>query len=145
MRSHLAALSCLVALAGCSGLAHLDPGYAFPSKRREHVSDATEAFASNLRWGRIEQAASFVAPEYRIDFLHLMAGDTPLRFTDYEVLAVELGPSAGEAQALVTFRLHRLPSMSEIAISDAQRWRYDTGTRRWRVTPDLAVYRDAID
>lgn len=144
MRRALVAVVCLVVLNGCSLLGYTDPKFLFPSKRETQVRAATESFAVNLRWGRYEVAAAHLEKDLRIDFMKMV--HTPngvVRFTDYEVLAVELGPGMKEASALVQFKLHRLPSMNEVAITDEQIWRYDPWDRRWYLAPELATYRDA--
>lgn len=139
----LAALLALL-LSGCSVLGYMAPRYWYPPNRKESVETLAESFAANLRWGNYEVAAAHIAPGKRIEFLKLVRDpQAPVRFTDYEVLAVELGPGMGEAHALVHFRLHRLPSMTETAFVDEQVWRYDASNMRWFLEPQIAAYRDA--
>jgi hypothetical protein len=122
----------------------VDPNFLLPHKREAKVRFATEAFAANLRWNRYSEAAEFIVPEHRIPFLKLVQDpDRPVRFTDYSVSTVEMGPSMREAQALVTFNLHRLPSLKEQMILDEQRWRYFPAKRAWLIELDLSVYERA--
>ncbi len=131
-------------LCGCQVLGYLSPKFLVPMNRKEAVTEQTEAFATNLRWGRYDAAAAHVEPQQRIEFLKLVRDPrAPVRFTDWEVLAVELGPGMTEATALVHFKLHRLPSMTEIEIADEQTWRYEASRLRWFLVPKLAAYRDA--
>ena len=131
-------------LTGCSAIGYADPDFWMPSKRRGEVRTATEAFATSLRWGMYEAAAMRVEPTRRIDFLKVVHDPSGrLRFTDYQVLAVELGPGARDAKALVAFRLQRLPSMTEVNFSDEQTWRYEPSARAWFLVPQLSAYRDA--
>jgi hypothetical protein len=144
MRRALVVVACLVALNGCSVLGYADPKFLFSGKREKQVRASTESFAANLRWGRYEVAAAHIQKDLRIDFVKMV--HTPkglVRFTDYEVLAIELGPGMTEATALVQFKLHRLPSMNEISITDEQIWRYNAWDRRWYLEPSLSTYRDA--
>ncbi len=143
-RRKLLVVMLVLALGGCTAVGYASPNFLLAGKRKERVTEASEAFAANLRWGRYDVAASHVEPAQRIDFLKMVQDPQALlRFTDYEVMTVELGPGMGDARALVNFKLHRLPSMREQAFSDDQTWRYDARNRQWYLVPELAVYRDA--
>ncbi len=129
---------------GCSVLGYASPKFWYPPNKRDSMDLLTESFAANLRWGRYDVAAAHIVPGKRIEFLKLVRDPrAPVRFTDYEVLSVELGPGMGEARALVHFKLHRLPSMTETAFADEQVWRYHASQFRWFLEPELAAYRDA--
>ncbi len=131
-------------LSGCSVIGYMSPKFWYPPNRRDSIDLLTESFAANLRWGRYDVAAAHIAPDQRIAFLKLVRDpQAPVRFTDYEVLSVELGPGMSEARALVHFKLHRLPSMTETAFVDEQVWRYYPKRMRWFLEPELAAYRDA--
>jgi hypothetical protein len=131
-------------LSGCSVIGLVDPNFLLASKREDKVRFATESFAANLRWNRFPEAAELIAPEHRIAFLKLVQDpDRPVRFTDYSVSAVELGPGRREAQALVTFNLLRMPSLNERMLLDEQRWSYFPSKRAWLIEPDLAAYERA--
>ncbi len=115
-----------------------------PAQQESEVRRASESFASNLRWGRLDAAAQSVHPGQRLDFLQVVRDPaSPVRFTDYAVVGVALGEKEGEASALVEFTLHRLPSISELRFSDRQSWRYDERAGTWYLVPELAAYRDA--
>lgn len=129
---------------GCFVFGYADPDFVVPAKRRAEVRDAAEAFAANLRWGRFPAAAARVDPESRIEFLKLVQDpEEPMRFTGFEVMAVELGEEMTQARALVTFTLHRLPSMTEVVFHDDQQWRYEASHARWYLMPQLDAYRNA--
>ena len=135
-----------LAPSGCSLRRFTDLDYMVPAKRRAQVTEAAEGFAVNLRWGRYQQAAMRLEPSKRIEFLTLLqAPNASIRFTSFEVLAVELGEKPTEATALVAFGLHRLPSMTETRILDQQRWRYDPAKAFWYLDPELERYRNAVD
>jgi hypothetical protein len=137
-----AALTVLVA--GCS-VGYLSPSYLMPSEKLERVREAASGYSSSLRFGHLERAASFVAPDARKAFVDFFGTDAldGLRFTDVEIQAVTLGPESDEARVILVVRLYRLPSVSELTVSEEQQWRYDPGTRGWRITPDLTPYKEA--
>jgi hypothetical protein len=141
-RSAVIVLS-LVAFSGCSAIGYADPKFWLPHKREAQMKRSAEAFAANVRWGRYQQAAQLVDPEYRIDFLQAIDTTENVRYTEYEIMTVEMGPERKEASALVEFKLHRLPSMTEIAFRDEQTWRYEPAARGWYLMPELGLYRDA--
>jgi hypothetical protein len=87
-------------------------------------------------------ASAFVEPALRAQFATVFGGSdrNPLRFTDIEVGEMEFGPERGSATVHVQARMYRLPSVREISLTEAQRWRYDPGSQRWYVSPDFAAY-----
>ena len=145
LRQPLVALLLVFTLSGCSVLGYADPKFALPAKRAKAMKLSTDAFATNLRWGRYSEAGAFVEPDKRMEFLKMVRNpNSSIRFTDYEVVAVEMSDEeVTEATALVNFRLHRLPSMREVYFQDEQTWKYDAGDRKWYVDPDLTAYGDA--
>lgn len=141
---YLAALGLLVSgLSGCS-IGYADPDFLMPGTREEQVREAAEAFGANLRWDRHEYAAALVKPDERNAFLMLVRDPkAPVHFTDFELLNVELGEKMSEASTLMSFKLYRLPSTTEVQLLDEQSWTYDARKRRWFLTPSLETYRDA--
>ena len=141
-RAFVSALA-LVFLGGCAWLPY-NPNSLVPSKRRAALHKSTEAFAANLRFSRFDTAAAFVKEGQRIEFLKLVNDPrSEIRFTDYEVQQVELGETFSEGRALVNFRLHRLPSLTEVGLQDEQVWEYDSWKNAWFLVPDLETYRNA--
>lgn len=141
-RPWLVLLTCGFVLSGCTG--YMSPNYLMEGKRKQMVRQATESFAANLRWGRYPEAAARVEKGQRIAFLKMV--DSPqsrVRFTDFEVLMVELGPEKDQATALVNFNVHRLPSLKEVRFQDEQSWRYEPETGGWYLEPNLGIYREA--
>lgn len=128
--------------AGCLGYA--DPDFLMPSSREEHVRNAAEAFGANLRWNRHEYAAALVKSDERTAFLMLVRDPkAPVQFTDFELLNVELGEKMSEATALMSFKLYRLPSTTEVQLLDEQKWTYNPAKGNWFLSPSLERYRDA--
>jgi hypothetical protein len=132
----------LMVLAGvaCS-LGQVDPRFLIPSERKGKVREAAEAYAGDLRWGRIEQAARLVHPRARPAFLRTLSGPShALRFTHFEVESVELAPERDQANARVSFGLYRPPSLEEQRIVEQQVWHYEPDARAWYLEPDLPLY-----
>jgi hypothetical protein len=95
-----------------------------------------ERYGSDLRWGRVDEAAALVHPDRRAAFQRLMAGLTDrLRITSFEVESVDLATDRRTGTALVRYQLYRLPAVVE------ESRRESLGLRRalggWFVEPDL--------
>jgi hypothetical protein len=139
----LALIAAPLVLSGCS-IGYLSPSYLMPGEKLERVREAASGYNSSLRFGYLEQALGFVAAESRKEFIDFFATDASagLRFTDVEIQSVTLGPERDEARVLLVARMYRLPSVSELTISDEQVWRYDPSSQGWRITPDLKPYKE---
>ena len=129
------------ALAACS-LGYWNPNFLISNEARDRVEEAAIRYNNSLRFGNLEMAAQWVKPELRRDFL-LVFGEqasSPIRFTDVEVQEIQFGPARGEARILLSARLYRLPSVSEISLVDEQEWHYDPNAQTWFITPNLERY-----
>ncbi len=100
---------------------------------------AVESYGTNLRWGRVDEAAAFVDPESQAAFRQLLAGrEDRLRITEFQVTSVELGPDRRSGEAVVFYRLYRMPSVTEESRTERLGLRYDVLRDRWYVEPSLA-------
>lgn len=143
-RALLLALLWGIGLSACS-LGQLDPKYLIPSERRLKVSEAAEAYANGLRWGRLADAARWVHPNWRQAFLATVNDPAaPLRFTLFEVQSIRLGPGRDQARVRVSFAFYRPPSLKERNLVEEQVWRYEPSARQWYVDPDLGLYRGDV-
>ena len=132
-----------VTLAGCS-LGRGNPEFLIPAKRVAVVRDTAERYGDNLRWGRLDAALGMVEPDRRAMFLATSRdANPPLRFTNFEIVAVELGTSREEVEVLASFRLYRLPNLSERSVHELQVWRFDPARGRWYIRPDLSLFLDS--
>ena len=130
----------IASLAACS-LGRGNPEFLIPAKRVAVVRETAESYGDNLRWGRLEAAVGMVEPERRMAFLRtLRDANPPLRFTSFEIVAVELGSSRDEVEVLASFRLYRVPNLSERSVHELQVWRFDPARGRWYVRPDLSLF-----
>ncbi len=130
----------ILVLGGCT-LGRSNPDYLIPSKRAAIVRETAESYGDNLRWGRLQAAVGMVEPDRRAEFLvTLRDANPPLRFTSFEIVTVELGTSRDEVEVLASFRLYRLPNLSERTVRELQVWRFDPDRGRWYVRPDLSLF-----
>ncbi len=130
----LAALS----LGGCS-LGRYNPDILIPVKRVAMVREAAENYGANLRWGRLDAAVGMVEPDARTLFLvSFRDADPPVRFTSFEIIAIQPGESRVEVEVLASFRLYRLPDITERIVRERQIWRFQRGG--WYIRPDLALF-----
>jgi hypothetical protein len=86
----------------------------FRSPGLEEAQEVVERYGTELRWGRMSEAAELVHPDLRPHFQRLMVGqEDRLRITDFEVESVELTTDRLSGTALVRYRLYRLPAVVE--------------------------------
>ncbi len=108
--------------------------------RYEEAHRAVEAYGTNLRWGRINEAASFVYPENQAAFRQLLAGrEDRLRITEFQITSVELGEDKMSGEALVHYRVYRVPSVTEESRTERFALKYDALSDRWYVEPNLGT------
>ncbi len=130
----------VLSLASCS-LGWHNPDFLIPAKRMAMVREVAESYGNNLRWGRIAVAVGMVAPENRVSFLETFVdANPPLRFTSFEIVAIEDGQSRHEMEVLASFRLYRPPNLVERTIRERQIWRFDRNRARWYLSPDLSLF-----
>ncbi|MBN8481699.1 MAG: hypothetical protein J0L88_08930 [Xanthomonadales bacterium] len=121
----------LVRLLACIVLAAALPAAA--KSREKILVDTLRAYAATIRWGSIEQAESFVAPDWRT--AHPL---TPLelerfrqvRFTSYnERPAVAVDDF--EVRQTVEIGLVNLHSQQARTVIDNQVWKFDKKAKTW--------------
>jgi hypothetical protein len=114
-----------------------------PSDPFGHESDfrlIQKHFTQYVRWGKVREAAAFVVPEQREEFLALGPDLTDIRFTDWEILTLEY---AGEsARVDVQLRGYRLTTPIERTVLLVQDWQKAEGA--WQVRLELAALREGL-
>ena len=141
----LVALLWAMGLTACGVVSRFDPKFLIPSERKLKVSEAAEAYGTSLRWGQLEEAAAWVHPDWRRTFLARLTNPRrPVRFTQFDLGSIELGPERDQARVRASFALYRPPSLKEWQITERQVWRYEPEARRWYIEPDLALYRGEV-
>jgi hypothetical protein len=122
---------------GCLGF--LEPDFILPGKRMKVVRERAEWYGNNLRFGRIDYAATMVRQENREAFLEMFAG-TRVKFTSFDVMNVVPGETRMTAEVWATYEFYLPPSLRQHTVNEKQTWHFDAVRRSWSVEPDLAVF-----
>jgi hypothetical protein len=105
----------------------------------ESALAVAEEYGTELRWGRVDEAAALVHPDLRSGFQRLFAGyENRVRITSFEVESVELQQTQRTAQAMVRYELYRVSSLVEESRREPLRLRWELMGGRWYVEPDLS-------
>ena len=99
-------------------------------------------FTQYVRWGKVREAAEFVVPEQRDDFLALGPDLTDIRFTDWETLSLQYGGETARAE--VQLRGYRLSVPVERTVRLNQDWSKAEETGAWQVRLELAALREGL-
>ena len=129
----LATLACT--LAACAS----DP----TSGKAKALDDALRGYAATVRWGDIEQAESFVDPEYRA--AHPLSSIERSRFQQVRISGYNEQPpqrtGEDEVRQNVEIVLINENTQGVRSVMDRQVWRYDATAQRWWLSsglPDIA-------
>ncbi len=106
-----------------------------PLHRGDAFDEAQKRFTRMIRWGQIEKAASYVAEDAREQFLADAPALQGVRFTDYEVLVIDLEDGLRTGTVEVLFYGYRMPVMVEKTVAMTQEWEHGDGN--WRVRPTI--------
>ena len=111
-----------------------------PWEHRDALVRTQKRYTEAIRWGNLEQAARYVDPELRDEFLSLSSSFEQVRFTDYEIGELDLADEFERAAVDVTYRGYALPHYVERRVNEQQLWYRDAGIgNEWRVRPQLAA------
>jgi len=116
-----------------------------PSDPFDHESDfklIQKHFTQYVRWGKVREAAEFVVPEQREEFLALGPDLTDIRFTDWEILTLDYQDET--ARVNVQLRGYRLTTPIERIVPLVQNWEKAEDTGKWQVRLELAALRDGL-
>jgi hypothetical protein len=116
-----------------------------PSDPFGHESDfrlIQKHFTQYVRWGKVREAAAFVVPEQRDEFLALGPDLTDIRFTDWEILTLEY--EGESARVDVQLRGYRLSAPTERTVRLTQDWEKAEDTGAWQVRLELAALREGL-
>jgi len=138
-RGGLLLLGFLLLSGGCIG-----PLQRLRSPGVESAWEVADKYGTELRWGRVNEAAALVHPKLRTGFRRLLAGqEDRIRITSFEVESVEVQLDKRTAQAMVRYSLYRVPAVVEESRSGPLQLRWELSGGRWYVEPDLpALARD---
>ena len=74
-----------------------------PLDRRGEFKDTQTKFTQYVRWGRFQEAAKFIDPELREEFMSCAPEFSDLRFSDYEITRVDIGEGLQSASVEVRY------------------------------------------
>jgi len=131
----LAALGLALAALGCASLTD-------PLHRRSNFEDTQQRFTQYVRWGDMARASEYVEPELRDAFLSLGPEFSEIRFTDYEILHMDIAAGTREATVDVRYSGYQLSMMLEKHVDVRQEWHKTV--EGWRVRMDVDRIREAL-
>jgi hypothetical protein len=99
-------------------------------------------FTQYVRWGKVREAAEFVVPDQRQEFLALGPDLTDIRFTDWEIVTLEYLDESAKVD--VQLRGYRLTMPIERRVHLLQDWTKDEKTGAWQVRLELAALREGL-
>lgn len=130
MNRALAAVASAALIAACAGSMQTPESV---------LEDQLRDFHGHLRWGRFDEAAAYVAPDARGEFLgsYQELGDD-YEITEYELRGVTLDPREDTADVTVWIQWFRLPSTRVEEVTYDEHWAYDRTQRVWLMTERTA-------
>jgi hypothetical protein len=127
LRRRATSLACLLALVAGAGLGSL--GCAFgelrpddPFQRQLTLEDAHRLYTNYVRWNKFGEAAQFVDPELRDEFLAHAPRFRDFRFTDWEATPVVLDDDKQASTIHVTYYGYRTATLVEVPVEEVQEW-----------------------
>ncbi len=115
-----------------------------PLDRRGQFEDTQERFTQYIRWGKFEEAARFVDPEMREEFMSCAPEFSDLRFSDYEINQVAIQEGVKSASVDVRYTAYRLSLPVERTVALTEEWTRDEATGVWTVKLDIAKLRNTM-
>jgi len=123
-------------LGGCAGIDLLG--------RRSSFDETQKTFTQYIRWGRFEEASALIQPDLRSAFLDLAPELSDLRFTNYEILHVDLDQDTlAKATVEVRFQGYSLSSPVQKTVTLKQSWKKNEAGA-WQVALDLDKLRAGL-
>ena len=108
-----------------------------PFGREFSLEEVQKRYTTLVRWSAWHEAALYVAPEAREEFLEQAPPMKKLRITDYDLQPVDLNGEKEEATIRVTYRGYMVASPFEFEITETQHWKRHTVLNDWMVTPEF--------
>ena len=114
-----------------------------PLQKGDDFDQARKRFTRMIRWGQIDRASQYVLQEEREEFFEAAKVLRGVRFTDYEVLSVEVKDRLNTATVHVMFRGYAISQPLEKSVSVKQEWQRVGDS--WRVSPQIAQISGTFD
>ena len=138
MRRKPTLLLVILPLVFCSGcIAVFVEMFTDPMGRKASLYRAQREYTKLVRWSDVEEAARFVHPEMREQFLSYEGQFDGIRMTDFEIGEVTFGEREETATVRVTYHAYSMASMLEKEIKETQEWERPGGDNHWVVRPKL--------
>jgi hypothetical protein len=100
--------------------------------------ESQERFSRLVRWGYWEKAAEMVAPEDREHFLEAMSSLGDIKFTDWEVVVMDVAKGFHTADVDVRLEGYRESTLIHYEGVMTQHWELKDAVRgSWMVRPDV--------
>ena len=115
-----------------------------PLDRRGEFKNTQTKFTQYIRWGRFQEAAKFVDPELREEFMSCAPEFSDLRFSDYEITRVDIGEGLQSASVDVRYTGYLLSMPFERSVDLTEEWNRDESTGVWTVKLDIKKLRDTL-
>ena len=115
-----------------------------PLDRRGAFKDTQTEFTQYVRWGKFQEAAKFVDPELREEFMSCAPEFSDLRFSDYEITRVEIEDGVQSASVDVRYTGYLLNMPFERSVDLTEEWTRDEATGVWTVKLDIQKLRDTM-
>lgn len=122
--------------AGCTTLGD-------PLHREDDFKDSQRKFTQFVRWGNFQGAALYLVEEQQEEFMTLAPQLSDVRFTDYEILRVDLEDDMKSATVDVIYTGYTLSSPIARTMRLHQIWKRDD-EGDWKVTVALDPIRQAL-
>jgi len=111
----------------------------------EKFDDSYERFTRLVRWGHWEMATPLVADDQRDAFIATMKTLGNIKFTDWEVMVMDVEDGFGTAHVEIRLEGYRERTLQTFSAVLVQDWiRTDRVQSDWRVKPDFTSVTAAI-
>ncbi|MDH3687622.1 MAG: hypothetical protein OEP95_15425 [Myxococcales bacterium] len=131
----LCALVLLVAPLGGCMFSH---GQVDVLQHGDSFDKAQKRFSRLVKWGAWQKAVPMVAPDSREAFSDVMQGLAGVKFTDWEILVLDMGKGFQTATVEVHLEGFREATLTHHTAVMTQEWeRVDTVMSTWQVKPDM--------
>ena len=115
-----------------------------PLDRRGEFKNTQTKFTQYVRWGRFQEAAKFIDPELREEFMSFAPEFSDLRFSDYEITRVDIEEGLQSASVDVRYKGYLLNMPFERSVDLTEEWTRDESTGVWTVKLDIKKLRDTM-
>ena len=112
----------MIGLLAQFGCAFGEVRWSDPLQREISLEDAQHRYTVLVRWSNFEEAAKFVEPSLREDYLAGLPGFRELRFTEYESDPVRVDDERVSATVEVVYYAYTPTSPIEQKVTETQVW-----------------------